>query len=425
MTIDDRLLESKPWIGGILGRSQDPISQDAASRINARVDLWLRQRLWSINLAPELVLHDDRHVAQVDRLASELSDPLLGQPGGLTPLEAELLSCAAWLHDWGHVGGLVGLSTKGAQVFATAPQDVRIFHGMISRQLLDPKWKGMHGIADPSLASAVGVLCAHHQGRSSFGLKEGLRGTVSDGYGGLHEVQPTSLASALSEIAPLGGAARISLERAKVLIALLRVADACDLGIHRVPDGESAKGAFLARCIQSQTWRAIGQVEIESLRWGVAHPTELRPALEAVISEAGRCAELRNHVSDAGHVVADILRRLKPFAKDSPAVEVLGRYVAFTTEQSRYYREHRAVRLVQFELSPDRTPLDTVGWTVAVVVSPNPPTTDLEAMRIVRTDLRSELIRGEGAESVREVLLRAGLRFDLVRSPGRAEPIYI
>jgi hypothetical protein len=387
---------------------------EAADRLRRRVKLWLSQRLWSINLAPELVLHDDRHVSAVDRHVSVLAEPLLRQ-GSLRVHDAEALACAAWLHDWGHVGGPIGIDENGREIVVTSPQTVRKYHGLISQRLIRPEWDGMHGIDDEALCARAAVICGHHQGWTSFGNEHPKKQVVRSGTFTSTEFIPPSLAD---NIAAVEIPSDLSLERVQLLIALLRVADGADLGVHRIPDAGAPKAAFLAHCIRMQAWRAkdelIGEEPHDKRR------LSRERALDEVIVLASHYAAARSDMT-SGRQVSSRMRELLSKFDDSPALQQLLRYIEFTDNQAAYYENHSRVGRVNLEVSRVRGATPTVVVTVLTTPNLSSATSKDERCHVARAavdsvarDIKRELDSGGtgGDRSVRDVLANWGVMFD-------------
>jgi hypothetical protein len=406
----------------LLQRSGLDGASEAAARLDARVEGWLSQRLWSINLAPELVLHDDRHVSSVDRLAARMAEPLLDREV-LSVVDIEALSCAAWLHDWGHIGGPIGRDVHGREVMVTSPQAVRKYHGLITQQLIRPEWAGMHGIDDEATCARAGLLCGHHQGWTSFGSHRPDSKTVSYGTFGRAQFQPRSLDEDLaldhvpSDLTP---------GKAQLLVALLRVADGADLGGHRIPDRGRPKASFLAHCIRMQAWRAKDELLGEAARKGDGDKVLERKdrVLDQVIEMSRRYAMAR-HDMDVGRSVSSEMREVLGRFPDSEVLGGLSDYIEFTDDQAAFYERHGRVARVDLV---DENPPGPGPRVINVIVSvARPPESedpadfsqdDLDdftqlAVDSVAEDIRKELASGskDGDRSVGEVLESCGLSF--------------
>lgn len=373
-----------------------------AASLDGLVAHWLRQRLWSLNRAPELVAHDERHVAAVEGLIAVLVEPFwtrrLGPPAFL-PEELGWLSVAAWLHDWGHVGGMVApWRIGGADAIVGSSRDVRVLHGLISQHLLGPAWVGMHGV-EPSMAGPAAVLCGHHQSWTSFGRERPAVAAAAaddskpDPVALLAElgVKPVTLEEdigALEELPPFVGLARF-----RLLVALLRVADGADVGRHRVPDIGAGRNGFLARCIHQEAMRTA-----EVLRFVSDHDPRAQAgieiahmvALEALQAGRGDPEVLVTPIETAG----------------IPEIEELVRYRAFVHEQGKHFDKHQLVDSVSFAF---------VDGAFDVIVVPSEDAQKLaeKAVDEVAKDVRCELDKaGVGA-----VLADNGIRFRKARTP--------
>ena len=357
-----------------------------AGRLTSLVQKWVDQRLWSLNLVPEMVLHDDRHVARVDRLVAALCAPLL-QSGALTPDDVFLLSCAAWLHDWGHVGAEFG--SRGG--YPTHPLDIRQLHGLLSRALIrNEHWDTAWG---PWLERAerdkVGVLVAHHQSHTCCGrgVPEPSQNPIVAA-AGRFGVELKSL----KDEALAANWEAADLDRVEILVALLRVADAADIGQHRVPYHSSAD-EYVANCAR----RVVGTLHSEmQLLLGI--DPEHRDAFQQLLQSVER-------------VLANPLNRTYlealPGAPEAAGVtnpvvltrfSQLSEYLEFAQKQQQYFVLHCSVLSVRVEHVAD-------GWTTVVTSA----SLDGEAGKSVEADIKRELENGDG--HVGNVLNKVGLAF--------------
>ena len=294
--------------------------ETAAIRLTDRVEHWVSERLWSLNRVPELVLHDDRHVENVDRLAMQLAAPLFeractsGDEDTLTVEDLELLSMAAWLHDWGQVGCRV------LNKVVRSPLHVRALHGILSQELLQhPHLAGLHRLDSPE-AERVGVLCAHHQGWTSIS-REGAEQDATEGENSplaiyqyyFNDEKPRTLKADTDKYG-------LDLFRTQVLAGLLRVADAADVGCHRAPD-RAAHTAMLV-------WRADEQA---------ADTVPGAKGVETLSRQLQRLAEGADAPQD------DVLRRM-----DNRAVRSYVAYCEKLVDSPRHWRKHRNVLRVDF-----------------------------------------------------------------------------
>ena len=245
-----------------------------ATKLQSWVDTWHKNQLWSVNLAPELVAHDEHHAESVDRLASQIVAPYWNpdDPTDFSPLELVWLSMACWLHDWGHCGGI--LEGKGDEFhWISHSIQVRRLHGLLSRGWLRVEWNNLHGIEEDIFADPAGVLCAHHQGWTSGGEEPHRGADNNDAAGSLPGNDDTmywsreteELGSLLrklnikvhslyddwtSHVCPhVPDVSQDHYPRFRTLLAILRVADAADLGRHRVPTNDKTRHAQLRACM--------------------------------------------------------------------------------------------------------------------------------------------------------------------------------
>ncbi|WP_460359126.1 ATP-binding protein [Mycobacterium sp. ZZG] len=144
--------------------NDSPALQNAAQRQSARVKRWVDGEVWLVNQLPQMVDHAAVHGANVDRNAAMLLSARDRLRGISTRAEIyEVLSGAAWLHDIGHTGGHL------AGRVVTDFRHVRKFHGMFSQQIISndrtslfpEQWDAYTD--EKALAAAVGLLSAFHQ----------------------------------------------------------------------------------------------------------------------------------------------------------------------------------------------------------------------------------------------------------------------
>lgn len=324
-----------------------------AQRLRAATQYWIQQRLWDANFVPEMVLHNEAHSAAVDRNLAFLCEPLLAleKDRPIDEVDLLVLALAAWLHDWGHA------SVRAKQEdLVTNPIDVRNYHGLFTAALLtgkgtvdsrhevDKRFAGVgllrhvYPVGRDWLAKDVALLCMHHQGWTSCSaytpvpkppeepaLKilelhgEGIvsvksfeedhaaylvgRGTAYFASRGF--TSPTDVAAGHTDET---GKAK-DLARAYLRLALLRVADAVDVGVHRVPDYRTQREArdTIARVYldrQEQIVRLIlqGREQIARL---LPQGVE-RQRLQESIAELGRAiGVVKGFVESAQRTVQD------------------------------------------------------------------------------------------------------------------------
>ena len=398
-----------------------------AERLEQRIRHWQRAGLWRVNLVPEMVLHDEVHGATVDRHLSVVAGALL-ERGAISPRLFAVLALTAWLHDWGHVP-----VAQGNRMATSAPH-VRDVHGLNTRTLLweDGPWSRVHDLTRAE-AAWVGLLSAHHQGWTSCGgdpfTPPDSRTPALERAGvtafSFHEdvrrarrlVEDAEVAPADEELVALLDVAahRQTLDLA---LALVRVCDAADVGVHRVP------GWRTAAAVRQVHWQAplsdlAELVDVLGVGGGVSEVLREMFFLPAGAREDDQ--QLQN--------VRERLARWEE--ADLPAREPVGRlarerlrYVEHVLAQRRFFDDHSTVAGVYLSATPLSGPL--AGKVLVVPhVRPNrdqPRWAEGEgggrALRVVRTDVHKELGRGpdgraaagsERLEPLRWALDQAGL----------------
>jgi len=353
-------LEDYPLHSSIASLLRSRGSDAEACRLEANIRHWIGQRLWSQNRIAELVVHDERHSEHVDRHIMELCcrPPIREQ---VSPRDLYLLGCAAWLHDWGHV------SVPLSGWLPDHPLDVRDFHGLLTQRLLAAEYADMHNL-DADAAAQVGVLAAHHQGWTSFGddppAKRHPAFRVS---GPAFETPPTLRADAERN--------SMDLEKTRLLVALLRVADAADIGSHRIPD-YAARPDYLRLCRQREAVRTAEQ--LAALRV---------PGSEAIrmvaVADPSHYPELLETIGSIRHPLAD------RFAV----------YMRFLDSTEAHYVNHRSVRRVSLSIEQG---------AIAPLVTPSRDDVESQAKNVVDSMLADELVRPEGS-TVAQRLRSAGI----------------
>ena len=222
-----------------------------AAELRRLIRLWLTNRLWSGNLVPEMVLHDEDHAVAVDRNVAFICEPIVRrfaisddenwQDPSLRTEDLFTLAVAAWLHDCGHSSADIGASR-----FETDPTTVRELHGYLSFLRLTQGEPSLHGLPD-DVRDKAALLCAHHQGKSSFdnapaesltelASKRGWKEAHNPGIPFNDHVHKV-LRSTMDDVGKKQQSALLG--RLGSMLAVLRVADAADVGVHRVPDHTS------------------------------------------------------------------------------------------------------------------------------------------------------------------------------------------
>lgn len=211
-----RLLQSQP----------DEEARRLGVRLTQLLEHWARADLFGANQVSELVTHTDSHCEAVDRNVAAFAGPLLAD-GTLTARDAFHLAVAAWLHDWGHSGA--AWSRRAVLAAIRDPGDLRAAHGLLSaeriRQL--PRQTSLK----PEEAQVPAIIAAHHQGWSTIELDEHPGDRLPEGLVGLDD-ELLVLTREIGE-ARKQGLADQDESRIPLLIAIFRVCDAADVGVHR------------------------------------------------------------------------------------------------------------------------------------------------------------------------------------------------
>lgn len=363
----------------LLERSTTERAEELGARLKALVDHWSGSDLFGGNLVHELVLHGVSHCEAVDRNVASICEPLLTHDV-LDPIDVFDLGVSAWLHDWGHSG--IPLGTDDVLGNAVLPDDIRQLHGPISALRIEKleKTSWLTAVERPRIQT----ICAHHQGWSSItadapthlpdvlgenrdvrgcgGLFEDWRafadGQLDGGPAGLNDnvVGP--------RLPDLGLGHNSAFARLQLLVALFRIADAADVGCHRVP----------VQSKQAQKERSLDEARLGIL---TRVPESDAPARKALlrIAEHGLGVGLREPTDDE-------------FTRAKQHQAVL-EYVEHCAEQLEYYRVHNLVRGVFLTVVGS----DGGGYQIEAHVHPN--TTEAleraEARVRVEVDIRREL----------------------------------
>ena len=418
-----------------------------ADELDGCVAHWLDQHLWSLNLAPELVAHDERHVSAVETLLTDLVWPFwltrsnASNPYRFRPEELIWLSIAAWMHDWGHVGGPImgadelkelqkgrspGDGRQDAKFYLSESFDVRYLHGLISQQLLTPTWRGMHHL-DPQWALPAGVLCAHHQGFTSLGQepanlgdREEVKALISE-IGGNPERLIPSLWDQFFRLDDAGNdelkdlLKNYSFGRFQVLVALLRVADAADVGWHRASDNGIGRNAFLARCLfrAALMWsddQAKGDEDKRTDQGKNADSLRLIRTLYVRYAEMVASEKHELGGGEEGNYFDTVLSVVRDSLPSVPVVEKLDKYREFLETQIEHFALHSRVHCVRFV---GKQSSETAHWVFDAVVYPSAAEYVDDALKDVSRLIRRELRKG----GARKILLDRGFAFGKTRLP--------
>jgi hypothetical protein len=347
---------------------------ERAGQLRGLISTWIRQRLWRDNYVPEMVLHDDAHSVAVDRNVASLCEPLLARQA-VDEDDVFVLAIAAWLHDWGHASAPYG------SLFATDPSDVRNYHGPFSATRIRGL-HGIHGVAEGT-AKTVALLSGHHQGWTSCDDKapqlkgveeaERLKPDTTADINARERTGPLvrsfdqdyyALEGAKSIPEPDQAAQEARLQRAHRQLALIRLADALDIGIHRVPDyrndlanRRSTLDSYLNSLEDKLQLAAGGQNEhlfqknpVEVIRGAIAETiSRLRDLNEVTEASVGGkfMAHLGHTFRDDGSPKAkDGLDAADKVRADTVAEELKRavKYIRHVILQANYYGEQAGVR---------------------------------------------------------------------------------
>jgi putative CRISPR-associated protein (TIGR02619 family) len=350
LAIDDRLAERQlgsipeddpiaVLINGALDRQRKPlpylsqVAKSAPDALEAQRPLlerlvkeWVAQELWQGDRLPQMVDHGVAHSRVVDRHVTTLALRVLAlRVAKFTPEVLVALVAAAWLHDIGHAGGML----NGR--FIRDYRHVRRVHCLLSRQRIIEEDRIIPDDGDRTTAllrrQLVGWLCAYHQrfmpitsnsaepfdcedacevrelvsGFASHSLEERLNGLVPD-------------------IRPWVEAA-----------AILRIADAVDLGRHRV-GGRHFGGAEA----WNRMWRRQAAQDLLDVveRVGDKKNWSKEAAARALRAYLECPADSFNSDHNQAFVELDMTTDLEEFR----------RYLAFLADQGRHATLHDSIR---------------------------------------------------------------------------------
>ena len=398
-----------------------------ADQLNESVRHWHELRIWSNNLAPELVGHDEMHAKSVERLAVELLrdcwDPTVRK--GFAPIHLQWLSVAAWLHDWGHVGGVIsewdkGKDNKRKQHYFTSPFEVRAVHGLLSQEWLGETWTELHKL-DKEIYLPAGLLCAHHQRWTQFAYGRSTDRSESNLYDGSSALsygerilrdkaievwplrdawdeilrkssvwqtiadhsEPGNSAGKPEEASPTALSAEF--EKFYVLLLILRIADAADYGQHRTPMDIDSRRQLWASYIHRQSLTHSGFPEDD--------PDSLTRMLNAVRSSE------QTYLKQLKEKLEERLSELSGKNKSEAGYWAhMKDYVELIANQEQYYNSHNAVAIlgVTFE-----TELAHDHWDIIARVQPS----DSKPNRTVRQQAANrvgEAIKAEWRQAEKE-----------------------
>jgi len=196
---------------------------------------WKIRWLWGLNVYPEFVNHDIDHSGEVLTKASKIIKEF---EIGLNPLEKLILALGIMFHD-------IGMTGFGDKFHWT---EVRKIHGILSAmKLKDQEGKifRINKIFTEDVWKAVRTICAFHDGEKFFSFNgEFAFGTKIE-----EEVALLKEANCFTEGITLDGVEWLKVIdtningkdiKLNLLTALLRLADACDMG-RKMLMGETVK----------------------------------------------------------------------------------------------------------------------------------------------------------------------------------------
>lgn len=227
-------------------------SPEALKQMRQRTRRWIVGDVWQADRLFHMVRHDAEHGRRVDRLSNSLF--------AISPVSSELsqseydasvqcLSAASFLHDVGQRGGML----HGA--FLRDHEHIRVGHGSLSRVLIRECPEDFGFELQPALGELTGLLCQFHQRSSplsdggrytAWGCSAFKKSSDCETCQHLaHYVGRTSLKSIVESCRdePTAVTLPISPINAVRIAAMLRVADAADIGVHRV-DGRWEASTF-------------------------------------------------------------------------------------------------------------------------------------------------------------------------------------
>ena len=359
-----------------------------AGRLGELLALWARADLFGSNQVSELVAHGESHCETVDRNVAAITRPLLGA-GILRPKDVFDLAVAAWLHDWGHSAAAFSDDAKIASV--TGSSDIRKVHGVLSRERLRLAASGLR----PDERHIPGLIIAHHQGWTS------INDSVPRGDAPL--IGSDHVRSLTDDIRD-AGLKPIDAAQVPLLVAIFRVADAADVGLHR---------AFYRAVLAD---RLMDEFSIELERTARRNP-EMPPSAVTQWRKSVRGALYKDE-------------NLDPLPSDpAPWDKSLHEWATHCIEQHKYFATHEEVLGVHLEMRAvgDRSwqlvPLVTPTFGAHVDSAVRSVATDIfrELGHVVKQDARGRLTHETDPEApnkyrVRDLLERAGVSVQLARS---------
>jgi hypothetical protein len=416
------MVEAFPFIEGasysacaeLLSKHATDEAQELSTRLRDHVLRWHVTGLFRKNLVPEIVLHDEPHAQAVDRHVAALLEPALSS-GAVGPADVYLVALAAWLHDWGHASG------GGIGAAPTAGADVRTLHGALSsRRIGDPHSVHARQLGlTPEESIWAALLAEHHQSWTSCDGRrppiDGAGSTLAERFGLQVSSFTDDVGHAIEQMAKLDPSLRgLSHDWAQTLLAVLRVADGADVGVHRTPH------MIAPISLAADEWSSVFSKAVETARAldGVARPEgsseealrrlfndrtvasllkKSRPGLTG-LDEASLTEEVDKIIAEAfGGEVPKALSANGTDARGQSIVEDLKRTLAHLIKQQYlYYPQHASVAGVH--LVPSRHDGKNTVFRVLVRIrhdlelDPNlKHLTDQQVVDLVRRDVLKEV----------------------------------
>lgn len=369
-------------------------AQLAKRNMSNRVNHWVHElELWLGDPLPQMVGHDIAHSRNVDTRAVRLllHSAHLRPHQAYTPTMYEALSSAAWLHDIGHVGGRLD------SYFLRDWMHVREAHGMLSGNLIAERRADFFpGVPqDALLPEMVSQLCAHHQRlRRLFEDEKDPKRLAR-----MEELDPVTMPfdeepalkwfesncdKCLAIMVRAYGSLELDLKdrlggqpEAQQLwlqiAAILRVADACDNGQHRVAGRHRGGQAGwvqiwrrefaddLATWLEHNRWLKLEDLTGDPMKQQPDWSAKWEKKREEVVSQLseymrnpqatadGVVTALRRLAGDLFHGLDDSAqRRLKGLdASIDTEARRFEKSLKWLEEQSEHRRKHESVRSTQ------------------------------------------------------------------------------
>ena len=308
----------------------------ARAHMDEHVRRWIEAELWIGDRLPQMVDHGISHSRKVDENAMALLLMASRQHVNVryTDTMFEALSAAAWLHDIGHCGALLG------DRMVRDYRHVRKVHGLLSQQLLRDRSEEILPSCDPTQRERIGWLCAVHQRYTV--LEDTVDGTAEykDCHPGTACWVRTEVANRLQdsfEDAMSDLDVGENVEPWVELAAILRVADAADIGVHRMGGRHHVAAAG---------WQRLWQ----------RHAAE--ELLERIEDKAGRdvgaAQLLRDYLRNpTAEPPSDLGHEVQALAIEARLFDEFAGYLAFLRAQQAHRDLHSAFRQSRVEVDDE------------------------------------------------------------------------